>query len=580
MFVLGVNVGYHDSSAALLDGGGLSVMVEQERVSRRKRAICESPAGAIRACLDSARVDLADLSALAVGWDVPRLAVVEGVDFDEAKFLAWLLPEALFGPGARMRLPARHYYPHHLAHAASAMWTSGLPDAAILVMDGRGEEQSTSILHGTEAGLAMQSTWDTDFSLGNYYGFATEWAGMSYADAGKLMGLAAYGQPSEQVPLRPTGAGYEIAGFHGRARRISDQFFELRDHVRREFDARCYPFRAGSGQEPMAYAGFAASVQRSLEEVVWELSTSARQDLGTDRLAIAGGVGLNCTLNGRLIASGAFSQLHVPPFPHDVGVSVGAALLAARALGQGPTPARLEHAYWGPEPECPEELVAAVRRAGLRAVRLDDEQLVDAVAGRLADGALVGWWQGRAEVGPRALGARSILCDPRDRHNVFRVNSVKGREMWRPLAPSVLAGHAAPFFGGPLPAAADFMLAACTVDSAARQLVPAVVHVDGSARPQAVRKETNPRFWRLIDAFRQLTGVPMVLNTSFNLAGEPIVFTAADAVDTFRRSELDALALGDFLIEKQGARSHGPSPDAPAGFNLMPWEERSWVTPG
>lgn len=536
MFVLGVNTGPHDTSAALLHDGELVVMIEQERLSRRKQAFGESPAQAVHACLDAAGIRLDEVDEVAVGWDVPVLAEVEGTPFDPDAYRRWLFPAELFGGSAR---PPLRFVPHHVAHAASALWTSGHERAAILVLDGRGEAHATTIATGTPDGITVLRQWDTSLSLGHYYGFAAEWAGLSVWDAGKLMGLAAYGQPKQPMPLHTVAGGYDIAGRPSPHERVPYHFFQLRNHLRKRFGAENYPFTAGDRSEPMAHADFAASVQRSLEEVVLHLAALAGELTGADHLVLAGGVGLNCTMNGRLTRSGLFQDVWIPPVPHDAGVSLGAALMSSR------TPARLPHAFWGPEPE---PVAPALQRAGLPVERLAEEEVVARVADHLAAGRLVGWWQGRSEVGQRALGARSILCDPRRREQLVRLNTLKGREVWRPLAPSVLADSVPALFGARLPAPAEFMLCAVPVLPEARPLIPAAVHVDGSARPQVVHEAANPRYWAVIDAFRRRTGVPAVVNTSFNLAGEPNVFTVDDAISTFLRGRLDVLAAGDYVV--------------------------------
>lgn len=555
MFILGVNTGPHDGSAALLHDGHLVVMVEQERLSRRKHAWGEPPTQAIRACLDAAGISLDDVTEVAVGWDVPRLCAVEGTSYDADRYRRWLFPlDEIQSPAA---LPLR-FVPHHVAHAAAALWTSGTDQAAILVMDGRGETQSTSIAAGTSSEITILREWDTFHSLGHFYSFASEWAGLSVLNVGKLMGLASYGRPGQPVPLIRTAEGYELADAKEPDDGVPSHYLQLRSHLRQFFCAKNYPYSEGVPAEQMAHADFAASIQQALEDVVLHLARIARKLTGSPNLVLAGGVGLNCTMNGLLLRSGIFSDVYVPPVPHDAGVSLGAALAAYRQRGDAARTgasmpnSRLEHALWGPEPGA-NEVASALRDAGLHGVRLTVDHMVSRVADHLADGHLVGWWQGRSEVGQRALGARSILCDPRARRHLVRLNTLKGRETWRPLAPSVLEDAVPQIFGQRLPSAANFMLCAWPVLPKARRLIPAAVHVDGSARPQVVSKETNPRFWAVIDAFRQRTGVPAVINTSFNLAGEPNVFSARDAIATFQRGGLDVLAIGDYLVENPAA---------------------------
>jgi carbamoyltransferase len=300
----------------------------------------------------------------------------------------------------------------------------------------------------------------------------------------------------------------------------------------------------------MAHANFAATIQSALEEAVWALAELAKRRSGCDRLIITGGVGLNCTLNGRLARSGMFREVYVPPVTFDTGVALGAALSLHRQMsGRGASGEPMPHAYYGIAASA-HEIEAALGAVSANVRCLDDDELLPIVAGKIAEGQVVGWFQGRAEIGQRALGARSILCDPRQRRRLVKVNLVKGREVWRPLAPSILAEHYQEFFEGPAPAIADFMLAAMPVRAEARRRIPATVHVDGSARPQVVHRTTNSRYWRLIEEFRRVTGVPAVMNTSFNLAGEPIVHTPEDAVSSFMRSDLDALVIESYLVQK------------------------------
>ena len=257
---------------------------------------------------------------------------------------------------------------------------------------------------------------------------------------------------------------------------------------------------------------------------------------------------MNCSMIGRIIRSGIFENVYVPPVPTDAGVSLGGALVEA-ARHSPFTPAVVDHAYWANDITA-DEAAAAARAAGLVFAEVGDRDLARSVAAAVADGKIAGWARGRGEIGQRALGSRSIVADPRDRGNLARLNLMKGREMWRPVAPSVLAEHVDELMAAPPGHPARFMLSAGTVRPEARTRLPAATHVDGSARPQLVERSANPVYWEMIDGFRRLTGVPAVVNTSFNLAGEPIVATAADAVSTFTKSELDLLVLGNLLVTR------------------------------
>jgi carbamoyltransferase len=569
-YILGVNAGFHDSSAALLRDGELVAMAEQERLSRRRHAFFESPSKAIAACLDEAGIDLGALAEIAVGWDIPSLFENEQAGpFDEEEFTAWML-----GPvgDAAGPLPPLRFVNHHLAHAASAFYTSGFSEAAILVVDGRGESVATTLATGGPGGIETIQTWGINASLGFFYAMAAEWAGMRMRDAGKLMGLAAYGESCQPVPLGVSPEGYAIDGAPSAEMPGSKQFAQLRGRLRSSFEKRNYPYGPGDLAEIMSHANFAASIQGGLEDVLLGLARTARKESGHSKLAMAGGVALNCTANGALTRAGIFDEVWIPPFPHDTGVGLGAALVAERAGGHSAaTPGRMPHAFWAPATAGPDGDTLAML-GDCEVSRHDDAHLADAVAQHLEDGKLVGWHQGRAEVGQRALGARSILCDPRRREALVNANLVKGRETWRPLAPAVLADRAAAIFDGELPALADFMLAAWPVREAARAELPAAVHVDGSARPQLVRPAQR-RYHDVVEAFHERTGVPAVINTSFNLAGEPIVHSASDAVGTFLESGLDVLVLDDLVAVKPPAQAEQPQKkpsDPEMGFS-PPW---------
>lgn len=572
MLVLGLNFGGHDPAAAIVRDGEVLAAAEQERFSRRKRAFEQMPVDAVRACLAAADIEPEAIDGIAVGWDVPRLRLPlpELPVFNVAN----ALPPEFAAPTLRRQVM---YVPHHLAHAASAFLCSGFGEAAALVMDGEGEAESTSLAHATADGISVLRTFPISRSLGHFYRAATQYGGVAARSAGsqavasprpsatgeegfragaegKLMGLAAYGHPLQPMPLYVGEDGPDLLAEVKPARETGERH-ELRSNLRRWWEAHCFPYTVGDGQEIMAYAHFAASAQRALEEAILALATELRSRSGTENLVVAGGVGLNCSANGRLVRSGLFKRYFFQPLAHDAGVAIGAALLVdaqgdpATRRWERRAATEMVHAFLGPEfPEA--ALETALRSAELRADRLDPEPLVRRVAADLAGGLVVGWFYGRAEVGPRALGARSILADPRSRRTVARVNGIKNREMWRPLAPSVLAEYFHEYFDCPF--ASPFMNVSATVRPDVRHRIPAVVHVDWSARPQVVARSSAPVYWRLIAAFRDLTGVPVVLNTSFNLEHEPIVNTPEEAIRSYQASDLDMLVLGNFVTYKPG----------------------------
>ena len=550
-WIAGLNHGAHDASCALLHDGALVVAVEQERLSRRRRAPGEAPVDALKCCLDFADLRLSDLDAVALGSDHDALARWLGLAPEQRHAVLpfdhpdRLFPANVFGAGPRPLLVAVR---HHRAHAASAFWPSGFEAAAILVMDAMGEDSATTLARGDGSGVRDIQSYPVDTSLGFFYESATEYTGLDRNDAGKLMGLAAYGRAVYHTGLRHGRDGIEwpIPSSNGyRGRKLID---ERRDRLLDLFEQRCFPYLRGRREEIMAYADFAASVQHDLGRVILGLAGELGSRTGARDLVLAGGVALNCTANGLLAASGIFERVFVQPMAHDAGVALGAALEVSRALlGERFQPREMTHAQWGPDTRA-EQVEAELAARGLKFTRLDQAGVAREVARLLAAGRLVAWHQGRAEVGPRALGARSLLGDPRSRGTLVRMNRTKRREMWRPLAPSVLADRFHDYFvGTPNP----FMIVAAQVRAQVRHQVPAVVHVDGSARPQVVDPLHSPLYARLLREFDAQAGVPLLVNSSLNLAGEPIVSSPADTIECFLRSEIDALAIGPCLVVKE-----------------------------
>lgn len=546
MLVLGLNYGDHDPSAVLVEDGRLLVAVEHERVSRTKRAKFQLPAESVLACLQTTGRTPEDVDVIAVGWNDDTL---DGLARSDVRYrIDNVLPS---GFSRLPELPPLVGVQHHLAHAASAFWCSGYDECAVLVADGEGDDEATTLWRGGPGGLEQLASFPPSVSLGHFYKSATKYSGLEMDGGnheGKLMGLAAYGRPTEPMPLQVDGNGPVLVDIvTPTGSRIRES---LRDQMHEYWQRNTYPYALGDGREIMAYANFAASVQQALERSMIHLAERLRAATGSTALAVAGGVGQNCAANGVLAAAGLFERMYVQPACHDAGVSLGAALHVShqrnRELDLLRT-ARMPHAYWGLRYP-PEDCQAALDNAGLKYRHLPEDELVQTVARLIADDHVVGWFHGSAEIGPRALGARSILADPRKRRNVIRVNDLKSREVWRPLAPSVLEEHFDQYFTGPV--RSPFMNVACQVAGAARTHVPAIVHVDGTARPQVVSREHAPRYWMLIDAFRGITGTPVLLNTSFNLRGEPIVHTPRNAVRDFQFSSLDVLVLEDFLVTR------------------------------
>jgi len=558
-YVLGINCYLHDSSCALLKDDRVVFASEEERFSRIKKD-ARFPRRAIRAALDYAGIELSDLDAVGFGWNrggltplhtlrctltghLPLTAryVIDSLlgiprEIHNGNGLRTL--ERLFGPVDRRRVI---FVDHHDAHAWSAYALSGFDEGLVLVVDGRGAVQSTSIYHGRAGALKRVKMIPFPNSLGAFYEGFTDLLGFErYSDEWKVMGLAAYGQPT--VPLhdciRMTRGGYQI-----NERLLCGKWWQDLSPLVKRFGPRRNPEKHITEGD----RNLAASVQRMTEEAMVALVQEGVRLTGCRNLCLAGGVAMNSKANGKILASGIVDRIFIQPAATDDGTAIGAAIGALARLGRPVPQYELEDACLGPE-FGDEEIERALCTYKISAVRVPN---IEAVTARLlADGHIVGWFQGRMEFGPRALGNRSILCDPRDPAMRDKVNDcVKFREQWRPFAPSCLAERMSEYFHPACPS--PFMILTFDVRPEKSREIPAVTHADNSARVQTVKRQVNPRYWRLIDEFAKITGVPVLLNTSFNLRGEPIVCSPTDAVRTFYSSGLDFLVLGDFLVAKE-----------------------------
>jgi carbamoyltransferase len=554
--VLGVNAVFHDPAAALVVDGRIVAAAEEERFSRRKHgkppvafSTWELPEEAMAYCLSEAGLDPADLDAVAYSYD-PDLAPAPGADVTAAE---WEGLRTLYVRRAPLFLRASlpgldptvvRWVPHHVAHAASATFASGFDPCAVLVLDGRGERASH--LAGAFAGgrLDILAAQELPHSLGLLYEELTAHLGFRRSsDEYKVMAMASYGEPSLlddfRVLVRTDGAG----GFAVAPVDLSD------------FAA---PLAPGAEFTP-AHADLACTVQRRLEEVLLELAGWLHARTGHRDLVLAGGVALNCVANSRLWREGPFERVWVQPASGDSGTALGAALHLSRELGDRPAPMRTAALGRGWDDDA---LEARLLTAGVPYERPAD--VADAVAETLAEGGFVAWFQGRSEFGPRALGHRSLLADPRDEANLRRLNDIKGREQFRPVAPMVLADRASEVFsGGPLPS--PYMLFTHAVRPGWAERIPAVVHVDGSARVQTVDPDEEPLVARMLERFEARTGIPVVVNTSLNTAGRPMVDDPRDALECFGSAPVDLLALGPFVVRRPGSAAVAGRAGAVAG---------------
>jgi len=565
MKILGINSAYHELAAALVIDGRVVVAIEEERLSRIKHGKAarvdnphEMPVGAIRLCLERAGVRAEELDAVCYSFD-PALRretfrldpLSKRGDWGDAEgeevFLAALgrVPEAAsetLGSDVRKRF---RWVPHHLAHAASTFYPSGFGEAAVLVVDGIGESASTVIAGGRGASLTRLEAIQDPHSLGFLWEKLSKHMGFSEYDACKVMGLAGYGDPLALRPAFERFVSIEPEGYRLNPEVLAfrlDDFAALEQHLG--------PARDPGQPIGDAQRNIAAALQAITTEIILALARRARRLFPAPSLCLAGGVALNCTSNQVLKEQGPFERIYIPSAPHDAGTAVGAALYVHHAetgaapgeVSPMPTP------YAGPS-YSDEEIRAVLTAEGVPFRRCDD--IAAEVAALIAGGQVVGWFQGAMEFGPRALGNRSLLADPRDRGMREMLNvKVKHRETFRPFAPSVLEERSEAWFELGRPSwSQGAMLFACPVRPHRLAQIPAVTHVDGTARVQVVRRGDNPIFHRLIACFEQLTGVPLVLNTSFN-DSEPIVCSPRDALATFRSTRIDALAMGNLLVTR------------------------------
>jgi carbamoyltransferase len=558
VITLGLNYSQmHDSSACIVRDGEPLFAVAEERISRTKHD-ARFPQMAIRACLDFAKLRADQIDEVCLGWQpigqlyrhdlslyaTGRWPLTYRNFLNSSRYFASMWHQRSgakqfveqFGPTrARFR-----FVEHHFAHALSSYSYSGFDDAAIVVMDGRGAWEATSIWRGSNGRVEHVLTINWPNSLGFFYAQFTAFLGFTpNADEWKVMGLAPYGNPGVDLRLflDPEADPYEVC---------ADR---LNGDGGKPYSG--WPSALGSPREPESsisdlHKDIAYSVQDMCEAAMMSVVRLALEKTHSKNLCLAGGVALNSKANGKIANSGIIDKIFVQPAASDDGVALGAALVPFLDGGQRLPLKPMRHAYLGPSFD--DDVIGAVLKTyKIRSTRLTDPAA--SAAEFLSEGKILGWYQGRMEFGPRALGSRSILADPRDPEmNVKVNNAVKFREWWRPFAPS-LKKEAAPDY---LESAYDspFMILTAQVRPEKRAVIPAVTHVDGSARPQTVEREINPLYYRVIDEFASHTGVPVIMNTSFNLRGEAIVHTPTDAVRTFFSSGMDALFLGSFLVEK------------------------------
>ena len=590
--ILGLSFFYHDAAAALLQDGLLIAAAEEERFSRIKHD-SEYPLHAISFCLESAQLKAQDLDYV-VFYEKPFVkferilttalyTVPRSFDQFRRAMKNWLTDRLWIKNLLQRELnvePGRILFSeHHLSHAASAFFCSPFDEAALLTVDGVGEWATASSGVGKDNHIRIDQEIRFPHSLGLLYSVFTAFLGFEVNEGEyKVMGMAPYGEPRyvekvEKLVRVDQDGGFSLDmdyfSYHYSANRaftakFVDLFGPPREPESNFFTGSSgYPSYFGPKPANFAaltkqnehYADIAASIQVVTEEILLKMVHALYRQTGQRRLCMAGGVALNSVANGRLLKETPFEEIYIQPAAGDSGAAVGAALYAYHMLLNQPRRFVMEHAYWGKsfdENAIQETLTG--QNIGAESFAHEDK-LVERAAELLSQGQVAGWFQGKFEWGPRALGHRSILADPRREEMKDLVNTkIKFREPYRPFAPSVLEERAGEFFDLAEPERHypnRFMLYVVDVKEGAREKLPAVTHVDGSARLQTVRQDTAPRYYRLIEMFAQATGVPVLLNTSFNLRGEPIVTSPADALKTFYNSGLDFLVLGNSIVSKR-----------------------------
>ncbi|MER9350427.1 carbamoyltransferase [Mesorhizobium sp. M0227] len=545
------NAFMHDGAAVLVRDGKVIAAVEEERLNRIKHSN-KLPSGSIQYCLSTAGVQLSDIDRVAVYASEPYAnAMLEGMSASQPDILstpldAKMLVQNLLARefGTKLDSSRISFVGHHQAHAVSAFAMSGFEQSLILAIDGCGDFLSGLVAVGSGTEITQIEAFPEDNSLGLFYLETIRCLGYGMFDEYKVMGLAPYGDPAPY-------------------RELFEQFYELsanggyRVHLDRIGPAllRNIEIRRKGMPFTQQHRDVSASLQEALERIVFHILRHHREATGMKRLCLAGGVAHNCTMNGKLLYSGLFEDIFVQPASHDAGCALGAALIVSNEMGRPAPRERLQEVYWGPDLGSDR---AVEQELNAWSGHLEVERSYDVASSAahwITNGAVIGWVQGRSEFGPRALGNRSILADPRPAANKDRINAmVKKREGYRPFAPSVLEEDASEFFDLPdgkheFP----FMNFVVRVRDSKRALLGAITHVDGTARLQTVSRDANPAYWEVINAFKKRTGTPILLNTSFNNNAEPIVDTVADAIATFLTTELDGLVVGPFLVKKRAA---------------------------
>lgn len=547
MKILGIN-GWtergHDGGASLLVDGKLRFAVEEERLVGIRHAYDRIPYESIKLICNKECINIDDIDKIAIGWDYPNLWKMFGAEFISKQEMS----KALFGIGKYAEKLV--YVEHHIAHAASAFYPSGFDKALVLVIDGQGEKIATSVFLGDRGKAELRKVYETPISLGYFYAAVTEHIGFFSGQEGKTMGLASYGNPVYLDELRKFISADDTG-------KISCSFLVTKKSkdeenetiaIWRELLSKIIPSRTGRideiTEDIIPYANLASSAQKLLEEILIKIVTYNCDKYGLKDIAIAGGVGLNCAASGILSELPVVDRVFTQPAANDGGISLGAAIAVAIDNHEEVNFEMIP--YQGHE--FTDYEILQILNEGKYSFK-KSENLSKEIANLIAQGKIVANFQGKLEFGPRALGNRSILADPRKKEMLCRLNTLKGREVWRPLAPAVLYEEQTKFFSSSQ--FSPYMTINCRVLDEVQNELEAVTHIDGTARIQSVSKSYNKLFYDIIKDFYLITGIPVVINTSFNIKGEPIVDNPKKAIESAIAMNLDYLVMGNYIITVQ-----------------------------
>jgi carbamoyltransferase len=560
-YILGVSCYYHDSAACLLRDGEIVFAAHEERYTRKKHDEA-LPKNAIDHALKRAGITINDIDVVGF-YEKPLLKffdrIIPGfievwpkgfVNYHRAMH-EWMQKKLWIPQNLKRELKYKGdvlFTTHHESHAASSYYVSGFSDAAVVTVDGVGEWATTAIARGKGTELTLLEEIHYPHSLGLLYSALTYYLGFKVNSAEyKVMGLAPYGEPKYMNEMRQLIDVKDDGSF-----RMNMRYFKYESgltmtgsEIEKLFGQ---PTRKQESPLTQFHKDVARSLQEMTEEIMLKIVAHAKKICPSENLCLAGGVALNCVANGKILRAGIFKNIFIQPAAGDAGGALGAAAAIWHKEFNGERMKKMEHAFLGND-YSPEEIEAELKTQNLPYEKLDDAALIDTVSGLLEGHNVIGWFQGRMEYGPRSLGNRSIIADARNKENWQKVNlKIKFRESFRPFAPTVLEERVSEYFD--LDRESPYMLLVADTLPNKREEIPAVTHVDGSARIQTIRRDQNPRYYDLIKAFEKRTGCAVIINTSFNVRGEPIVESPKDAINCFLHTQMDYLVLGNFLLRK------------------------------